>query len=228
MLKMRNKIIHGDCLKELKRLPHESVDLIIVDPPYNIGVNYGKNKDKRKDYISWCIKWLKESERVLKSNGSMYIINYPEKNARFISECMQTGLLFRNWITWHYPSNIGTSPNNFTRSQRSILFYTKGNKFKFNLEEGEVVEDYLQFNLVKNTSKEKQLGFPNQIPIKLLKLIIGISSNYGDLVLDFFTGSGSTAVASIEMGRDYLGIEQEASTIKIAEKRISSVVEGLK
>ncbi|GAI39014.1 unnamed protein product, partial [marine sediment metagenome] len=74
---MENKIIQGDAIEEMKKLPNKSVDLVITDPPYNIGVNYGKNKDKNKDYFKWCFKWLKECERVLKKNGSLYVINYP-------------------------------------------------------------------------------------------------------------------------------------------------------
>lgn len=216
-----NVIIQGDCIKEMKKLPDNSIDLVITDPPYNTGVNYGKSKDKRKNYIKWCVKWIKECERVLKSNGSIYIINYPENNARILSESLkQTNLLFRNWITWHYPTNIGHSPKNYTRSQRSILFYSKGNKFKFNLEEGEVIDDLIRMNLVKNTSKEKVKGFPNQIPEKLIELLVKISSNEKDVVLDPFMGSGTTAVVCAKTDRKYLGIELNPKFIKIANKRL--------
>lgn len=216
-----NKIILGDVIKVLRTFPEESIDLIVTDPPYNIGVNYGKNKDKRKDYFEWCVKWIKQCERVLKSNGSLYIINYPENNARVFSESLrQTNLIFRNWIVWHYPTNTGHSPKNFTRSQRSILFYTKGNKFKFNLKEGEVVGDFLEFNLVKNVSKEKVKGFPNQIPEKLIELLIGLSSNENDIVLDPFMGSGTTAVVCKKNNRNFIGIELNSEYIKIANKRL--------
>ena len=139
-----NTIIQGDVIKVLKTFPDESVDLVVTDPPYNIGVNYGKNKDKlsQEDYIKWCVKWIRQCERVLKENGSIYIINYPESNARVMCEInRQTKLLFKRWIMWFYPTNIGCSPKNWTRASRSILFYTKGNKYKFNLKEGEVVDD---------------------------------------------------------------------------------------
>lgn len=220
-------IIQGDCIKEMRKLEAESIDLVIVDPPYNIGVDYGSSKDKMKDYTTWCGKWVKQFERILKPNGSLYIINYPENQARLMIEIgRKTNLIHRSWITWHYPSNIGVSKFNFTRSQRTILFYTKGNKFKFNLEEGEVVEDWLEFNLVKNTSKEKQKGFPNQIPEKLIELLIGISSNDGDTVLDCFSGSGTTGAVSKRMNRNFIGIELNPDFIKIAEKRISEVKNG--
>lgn len=220
-----NFLMRGDCIKKLKTLPDESVDLIIVDPPYNIGVNYGKDKDKRKDYEDWCLKWLKESERVLKSNGSMYIINYPENNARIFGRLTKTNLRFNAWITWHYPSNTGMSPTNFTRSQRSILYLVKSHRYKFNLGEGEVLEDYIIMNIVKNTAKEKQKGFPNQIPVKLLKELISISSNKRDIVLDFFLGSGSTGVAARKLNRNFIGIELDADNFKIASRRINGGLE---
>ncbi len=216
-------VIQGDVLKSMKELPGNSVDLIITDPPYNIGVNYGKDKDKREDYISWCAKWIKQCERVLKKNGSMYIINYPENNSKLMLEIgRKTKLIFKRWIMWFYPSNIGHSKKNFTRASRSILFYTKGNRFKFNLKEGEVIDDVLRFNLVKNVSKEKVKGFPNQIPEKLLELLVDLSSNKGDIVLDFFGGSGSTAVVCKRMQRKYICIELDPENIKIINKRLGN------
>lgn len=228
MKKINYNLMQGDCIEKLKELPKESIDLIIVDPPYNIGINYGTNKDSlsNEEYLKWCVKWMKESARVLKENGSIYVINYPENNAYLFDSLHKslgrTNLLFRSWITWHYPSNTGHSPKNFTKSQRSILFYSKGNKFKFNLKEGEVIEDYLEFNLVKNTSKEKVKGFPNQIPLKLLKLLIGISSNKGDTVLDFFMGSGSTGIASLDLNRNFMGIELDKNNFDLAYNRIKN------
>ena len=218
-----NQIIQGDCLKKLRNFPDESVDLIIVDPPYNIGVNYGKSKDRNKDYHNWCSRWLKESERVLKSNGSLYVINYPENNSRLFNQ--ETKLIFRRWIMWFYPSNIGHSKNNFTRASRSILFYTKGNKFKFNLKKGEVVEDVLHFNLVKNVSKEYIEKIPNQIPEKLISLLIETSSNKGDIVLDFFFGSGTTGVCALNLKRKFIGIELNKNYVEIAKKRIKPFLE---
>ena len=208
-----------DCLKGLKQLEDNSVNLIVTDPPYNIGIDYQKYKDKRKDYYKWLNKILKECERVLKENGSLYLIHYPEQASRILTG-LNTKLINQNWITWHYPSNIGHSKKNFTRSQRTILFYTKGNKFIFNLEEGEVIPDVLQFNLVKNTSKEKVKGFPNQIPEKLIELLIGLSSNKDMLVVDPFMGSGTTAVVCKKLGRRFIGFELNPESVKIANERL--------
>ncbi len=221
------KLINGDCMEELKKLPNNSVDLVVTDPPYNIGVNYGKNKDKlnEEDYYKWCLGWVKQCERVLKKDGSLYIINYPEKCARIMLEVdRNTNLELKRWINWHYPTNVGHSPKNFTRSSRAILFFTKGYIYKFNLKEGEEVQDVINMNLVKNVSKEKVKGFPNQIPEKLVELLVGLSSNERDVVLDPFLGSGTTGVVAKKMNRKFIGIELNKEFYELAEKRINSQV----
>ena len=222
---MVNKIILGDCIKEMKRLKENSVDLIVTDPPYNVGVNYGKNKDRfsQEDYTKWCVKWIKQCERILKRNGSLYIINKQENNARIMCGVnRQTKLFFKRWIIWFYPSNIGCSPKNFTPATRSILFYTKGNRYQFNLKKGQVVEDVVEFNLVKNVSKEKVLGFPNQIPEKLISLLVELSTNKHDVVLDPFLGSGTTGVVCKKLNRNFIGIEIEEKFIEISKNRIDN------
>lgn len=131
-------LINGDSLNVMQYVPDNSIDLIITDPPYNQGLNYGSYS---KDNIPWSEyyenskKWLAECSRVLKNTGSLYLINYPEINARllpFLEDSLE--LKFRRWITWHYPTNIGHSRRNFTRSQRSILFFTKTENYTFNRE----------------------------------------------------------------------------------------------
>jgi len=226
LIKMKtNQIIQGDVLEELKKLPDKSIDLIITDPPYNLGINYGKDKDKRKDYDEWCLKWIKQCERVLKARGAMYIINYPENACEILLNTEKfTSLELRRWITWHYHTNIGHSKRNWTRSQRAILFFTKEQPYKFNLKEGEEIQDFIKMNLVKNTSKEKIKGFPNQIPEKLISLLIELSSNEGDLILDPFTGSGTTLVVAKRMDRNFIGIELNPQYIKIIQERIKKVI----
>src|SRR3989344_984427 len=219
-MKTTHKIIRGNCVNKLKNVKTNSVDLIITDPPFNIGKNYGKHyKDnmKKEDYISWCKQWLLECVRVLKEGGALYLFNYPENNA-YLVPFLDQHLTFKRWMTWHYPVNTGMSPTNFTRSQHSILFYIKGKKPKtFNKHDiaepyrnptdkrilerikngskGKTPYDVFQFNIVKNVSKDKT-AHPCQIPVPLLEIFIKASSNEGDLVLDPFEGSFSTCAAA--------------------------------
>ena len=138
-------LINNDSLKALPTLLDDSIDLIITDPPYNQGLNYGPYYNDRlpwPEFYKINKVWLKEVARILKSNGSFYLISYPEINARllpFIED--ELGLKLRRWITWHYPTNIGHSKKNFTRSQRAILFFTKDKKdYTFN--KGSIIQPY--------------------------------------------------------------------------------------
>lgn len=127
---IKNKVFNEDCLEGMKKIRNESVDLIITDPPFNIGKNYkGPYSDNKtsKNYFEWCKKWLTEFIRILKKKGALYLFNYPKNNA-YLIPFLDKKLYFKRWMTWHYPTNTGHSPYNFTRSQHSILFYTKSKK----------------------------------------------------------------------------------------------------
>jgi DNA modification methylase len=128
-------LVTGDSIRLLPLIPSTSIHLIITDPPYNRSLNYGVFKDRlqKEAYYEMCRTWLRECARILRNDGTMYLISYPEINARllpFIEDDL--GMRFRRWITWHYPTNIGHSKRNFTRSQRSILFFTKSDEYTFN------------------------------------------------------------------------------------------------
>lgn len=261
--KLDHLVIAGDCLLKLKDMPQGSVDLIITDPPYNIGLKYDKavfvDRKKEKEYFNWLQKRLKGCARVLKKTGSIYLINYPELNARtlpYLEDKLK--LKFRRWIVWNYPTNIGHSKRNWTRSHRSILFLTKGNKYTFNREailqhykNPEVkkikeriakgskgrnaydvlrVIDLLEFqkgmidvqeiNLSKNVTKERVEGHPCQLPFPLLKLLVKVSSNEKDMVMDPFAGTFTLSAVAKELNRKSIGIEISKKYCEIGTKRL--------
>ena len=244
-----HKLILGDSLDKLKELPNNSVDVIITDPPFNIGKNYGYYRDNlsHNDYIDWCKLWLKECVRILKPTGSLYLFNYPKNNA-YLIPFLDEILKFRSWMTWHYPTNTGHSKKNYTRTQHSILFYTKTDNYIFNKAEvaqpyknptdkriralikkgrnGTGPYDVFQFNIVKNVSKDKT-EHPCQIPKELIKIFIKASSNPRDLVLDPFAGSFSTSVAAKELGRRSIGIEINPKFVDIGRKRLFKSISPL-
>jgi len=241
-----HKFLAGDSLEIMKKMPDESVDLVITDPPFNIGKDYGgvyKDKKKFGEYIDWCEKWLTECIRLLKKDGSLYLFNYPENNA-YILPFLQRNITFKRWMTWHYPTNTGHSKSNFTRTQHSILFCTKNGKHKFNKRDiaepyknptdkriqerlrngsnGKTPYDVFHFNLVKNVSKDKT-PHPCQIPVPLLKIFIKASSNKGDWILDPFAGSFSTCAAAKELGRNSIGIDINPKYVEIGKDRLSEI-----
>ncbi|MBI2578967.1 MAG: site-specific DNA-methyltransferase [Candidatus Aenigmarchaeota archaeon] len=245
-MKTEHKCIVGDSLEIMKKMSSESIDLIITDPPFNIGKDYGgvyKDKKKFDEYIEWCKLWLTECMRLLKKDGSLYLFNYPENNA-YILPFLQKHMVFKRWMTWHYPTNTGHSKSNFTRTQHSILFFAKTKNNKFNRKDvaepyknpndrriqerlkngsnGRTPYDVFQFNLVKNVSKDKT-PHPCQIPVSLLKIFIKASSNEGDTVLDPFAGSFSTCVASKELNRNSIGIDINPKYVDIGKQRLSKI-----
>lgn len=240
---MESKILIGDCIDVMKKIPSNSIDLIITDPPFNIGKDYGgvyEDKKEFSEYIEWCKKWLTECIRLLKPTGSLYLFNYPENNA-YILPFLQEKMVFKRWMTWHYPTNTGHSKSNFTRTQHSILFCTKTKNATFNRDEvaepyknptdkriierlkngskGRAPYDVFQFNLVKNVSKDKT-PHPCQIPVPLIKIFIKASSREGEVVMDPFAGSFSTCAAAKELNRKYIGIEINPEYAKIGEHRL--------
>lgn len=203
---------------------------------------------------------MKETSRILSKKGSFYLISYPEINARLLSYIEDDlKLKFRRWITWHYPTNIGHSKKNFTRSQRSIMFFTKTNSYTFNREniiqhyknpevkkikerikngsKGRTSYDLLRFldlielskgmidvldiNLLKNVSKDRfNKKHPCQLPLKLLRIFVKVSSNKNDLTLDPFAGTFTLSAVAKELNRNSIGIEINPDYVKLGLERL--------
>jgi len=115
-----NKIYNEDCLLGMKKLADNSADIVICDPPYNIGKDFGNNSDKQKmdDYLLWCDQWIQESLRILKQKGTLYIFGFSE-NLAFIRTRI-TGCNVR-WLVWHYTNKTSPTLNFWQRSHESIL-----------------------------------------------------------------------------------------------------------
>ena len=114
-----NKIICGDALAELKKLPNESCDVIVIDPPYNIGKDFGNNTDKRElgEYVTWCKEWINESIRVMKPHGTMFIYGFSEILAHLSVEIP----INKRWLIWHYTNKNVASLNFWQRSHEAII-----------------------------------------------------------------------------------------------------------
>ena len=127
-----NQIILGDAMQELRKLPDESCDVIIIDPPYNIGKDFGNNIDKRElgEYIEWCKGWMNESIRTLKPTGTMFIYGFSEILAYLSIEIP----IQKRWLIWHYTNKNVASLNFWQRSHEAIICAWK-NKPVFNRDE---------------------------------------------------------------------------------------------
>ncbi len=245
MQKFINKIICGDCIELLNGAKEPFADLIFADPPFNIGYQYDKYNDKLKSekYIAWTRDWISACFNVLKPNGSFYIAIGDDyaANVKVITD--ELGLFLRNWIIWHYTFGQQTK-NKFARSHTHIFYFTKDKKnFTFNDHAirvpsdrqltyndkranpvGKIPDDvWNKYSRVCGTFKERTGWHPCQMPENLLARIVAVSSRPGDLVLDPFSGSGTTTAAAYQLGRKYAGIDISEKYVENTVKRMAEL-----
>ena len=239
----KGKILLGDCLEVMNKIPNNSVDLIFTDPPYNIGVDYENHEDNMQyeEYIHWCEKWLKQCRDILTKKGSIYVAINDEYAAEYVMIMKKLGLFMRNWIIWHYSFGQATTKK-FSRCHTHILYFCKDkNEFIFNKDairvfsvrqkmgdkrahpKGKIPEDVWKVSRVAGTFKERIKEIPNQMPIKILERIVKTSSEKKSIIMDPFSGSGTTLLAAKKLGREYVGIEKSKTYRNAAIKRLNSV-----
>ncbi len=247
MEKLLNKIVCGDCIEVLGKVRKPFADLIFADPPFNIGYKYDKYNDrqKRENYIAWTKDWVGVCKKVLKPHGSFYIAIGDDyaANVKIIAD--ELGLFMRNWIIWHYTFGQQTK-NKFARAHTHIFYFVNDRKnFTFNEHavrvpsdrqliyndrranpKGKMPDDvWGEFSRVCGTFKERTGWHPCQMPEDILKRIIAASSKPGDCVLDPFSGSGTTAAAAYQLGRNYVGIEISQKYVENSRQRLAELKE---
>lgn len=225
-----NRVFNEDVLEVLRRMPSESVEMIYGDPDYNVGINYaGKNyTTKWNDYIDWYIELTRESLRVLKPDGNLFLINYPKQNAYLRVKFLDEAAYDVQDYVWVYNTNVGHSPRRFTTAHRSILHATRIKENNFYKEQvaqpylnptdkriqerirnghsGRMPYSWLYYDLVKNVSKDKTFH-SCQIPLPLVELLIKSCTVENDLVFILFGGSGSEIVLCENLKRRYISCE---------------------
>lgn len=241
---MSNKIeiLQGDALDKLNRLPSESVDLIIADPPYNLNKDYGNKSDSKSfdEYIRFTKDWTKEAVRLLKPTGTIYVF----MGFRFISYLYQilendNSLFFNNWICWFYTQGIGKKKG-FSPRHDDILMFTKSKDFTFNLDEVRVPQKfYRSINNMRGANpgdvwefshihycQENRQSHPTQKPEGLMERMVLASSNEGDLVIDPFAGSGTTLRVCQQLNRSCIGIELNSEYVEMIKRRLNEPFAG--
>jgi len=242
--KFLNKVFLKDVFDLLKELPDKSVDMVYGDPDYNVGVKYGEKSYTKTfdEYIEWYIELARESLRVLKDTGNMFLINYPKQNAYLRVRYLDEACYEVSDYAWVYNTNVGHTPKRFTTAHRSILHCrkTKNNKFyKDNVvvpyqnptdrrilrnlangSRGRMPYDWFYFNLVKNVSKEKTFH-ACQIPQKLSEQLIKSSTMAGDVVLILFGGSGSEIEVCKVLNRQYVSAEVDEKYYQMILDRLN-------
>ena len=247
---LKNKIINGDSLKELKKIPEETFDLIFADPPYNLQLKKELSRPDRskvsavddkwdqfesfKTYDEFTFDWLKECKRILKKNGTIWVIGSYHNIFRVGATIQDLGFWILNDVIWNknnpMPNFRGTR---FTNAHETLIWASKseGSKYTFNYPSLKCLNDDLQMRSTQNFqiyNKKERLKnngkkvHSTQKPESLLHRIILASSNKNDLILDPFLGSGTTAVVSKKLGRNYFGIEKEKNYFDATKKRLEN------
>ena len=240
-----NKIYNGDVMDVLRDLPDKSVDMIFGDPDYNVGIKYNNNNYTKKfdDYIKWYIELTKESMRVLKKDGNLFMMNYPQQNAHLRVKYLDLYFPDINEYVWVYNTNVGHTPRRFTTAHRSILHVRKSSDNKFfkeavalpyknptdkrikqNIEngsKGRMPYSWFEFNLVKNVSKEKTYH-ACQIPQKLTEMLINGSTKPKDTVFVLFGGSGAEIDVCKKMNRNFISAEIDKKYCDVINKRLET------
>jgi DNA modification methylase len=239
-----NKVFLKDIMALLEELPDKCIDMVYGDPDYNVGVKYGDKKYTKSfdEYIEWYIRLAKESLRVLKDDGNMFLINYPKQNAHLRVKFLDSACYDVSDYTWIYNTNVGHSPKRFTTAHRSILHCRKSENNKFykenvvvpyknpndkrilnniaNGSKGRMPYDWFYFDLVKNVSKEKTFH-SCQIPQQLSEMLIKSCTMPKDIVVILFGGSGSEIEICKILNRQYISAEIDEKYHKMIIDRLN-------
>ncbi|MFZ2096985.1 MAG: DNA methyltransferase [Anaerolineales bacterium] len=246
-----NQIILGDCIEVLASFPEKSIDLIFADPPYNLQLQqelYRPNMTKVnavndewdqfadfQSYDEFTHNWLTACRRVLKDNGTIWVIGSYHNIYRLGKIMQDIGFWFLNDIVW-----IKTNPMpnfrgvRFTNAHESLIWASKfkGAKYTFNHHAMKSVNDDLQMRsdwylaICSGNERIKENGqkaHSTQKPEALLYRVILSSSNQRDIVLDPFFGSGTTGAVAKRLGRRWIGIEKDPKYVEIANHRIEKI-----
>ncbi len=239
----RNRVVNSDVMAVLRDLPDESVAVIYGDPDYNAGIRYaGRTFTASWDeYVDWYIDLAQECLRVLRADGNMFLINYPKQNAYLRVKFLDEHAWSVHDYVWVYNTNVGHTSRRFTTAHRSILHATKSRHNRFYKEQvaqpyqnptdrrirerlrqghtGRMPYSWLNFNLVKNVSRQKT-SHPCQIPEGLSELLLKSCTQPGDTAFILFGGSGSEVVQAKSLGLTYLTCEIQSHYCDIIESRL--------
>jgi site-specific DNA-methyltransferase (adenine-specific) len=241
---LENKVFCCDNIHLLNDLPENYVDLIYCDILYGTGRNFGDFQDLQpiREMIDLHYEVrIKQMKRVLSNSGTIYL--QMDYRISHWGRCLMDDIFgydnLRNEIVSHYNSAPRRKLDLGDRHD-TILRYSKTKTYKFNPvrepyslsaprgyekekyynENGKVIGDVWNINILGQNDKTERVGFPTQKPLELIKRIISLSSNEGDIVADFYCGSGTTLVAAKQMNRKYLGCDNSIKAIEQSLNRL--------
>jgi len=242
-----NQIIRGDALEIMSQIPDDSVDVTFADPPFNLKKSYEQYEDDKetRDYLDWCRQWLSKMVRITKPTGSIFVHNIP-KWLTYYSSYLNEIAYFKHWIAWDAmgaPLGKTILPNHY-----GILWYVKSRNFKFYdiraphrycRECNALLKDYggkkhlihpfgtlvsdVWTDIYRIRHSKRRDEHPCQLPVHLLERLILMTTDVGDIVLDPFIGTGTSAIAAKRLGRKYIGIDIDDKYVAISREKLGDI-----
>lgn len=228
-------VYYEDCIEGMSRLPGESIDLIVADPPFGIDFD-GKSSVYNRDeslvveeyqevngsYTDFTNRWISEVPRLLKNHGSAYIFSGWTNLEPVLRGAREAGLTTLNHIVWYYPFGVFTK-RRFVTSHYHVLLLIKSPKDYFFNKIEHYPEDVWP---VKRKYRTGEVKNSTKLPLEVVTRCIEFSSRPGDIVLDPFMGNGTTAVAAKSTWRYYVGFEINTQLRSVIESEVSAVRPG--
>ncbi len=237
-----NKIYNMDCIEGMKsKIPDNSIDLIITDPPFGIDFkphrsNYhrtqssvmeGYNEIKKEEYYDFTYKWMKEAYRVLKETGSMYVFSGWNNLKDILNALDNIGFVTINHIIWKYQFGVATK-NKFVTSHYHCLYVCKNPKKRVFYPNSRYKKSNLRYHDMEDVWEIKREYWrgvaktPTKLPSELIIKILQYSSKENDIVLDPFLGSGQVAVVSKLLNRNFTGFEISKEYYNFIQERLKT------
>lgn len=251
-----NNVYEMDIFDFLELVDDKSIDLAIIDPPYNMNKDKWDSFKNEKAYFDFTFKWIDIMLKKIKDNGSFYLFNNPYNSAIILNYLNTKNVYFKNWITWYKKDGFSASKKRFNNNQETILFYTMNkNDYIFNADD--IRTPYLSTNRIsiakeKGILKNGKRWFPNEKgklctdvweitsqrhvekkhgkitkqihptikPVEMIDRMILASSNKDDLILDLFSGTGTTSYCAKKNARNFIGCEKNNEYIEFINERL--------
>jgi len=252
----RNIIYQKDCVSFMNELDDNSIDLIIADPPYNLNKNFGNdsdNWDTVEEWFDWSKKWIDESVRILKNNGSIFIYGIHHFLCYIHIYLYEKNLKYRRQFIWHYENGFSTYKNSPAATYEPILWFSKSDEYTYHpIREPYKSQDRLKHKITKNGKvwtpnpegkhsgdvwkfptlagkrfENEKVDHPTQKPLVLSDRIVNHFSNLNDLIFIPFAGSGTECISCIKFHRNFLATEINPEYISTASKRFNQLTETL-
>lgn len=253
-----NCIYNMDVCEFLEKIPNKSIDLAIIDPPYNLRKDAWDSFKNDKDFFDFTYKYLEKSVLKIKEGGALYIFNTAYNAAFILKMLIDLKMKYQNWIIWYKKDGFSACKNKYVNNQETILYFTKGKPSIFNYDDirmpyystsrivaaekkgilkngkrwypnkkGKLCSDVWEYTSVrllkKVNGKTVKQDHPTPKPELMIERMIRASSNTNDVIMDLFSGTGTTSFIAKKLGRKYIGCEIDKKYCEIIEKRLKNV-----